>query len=141
MSNAIANLLLVLQLYFYKLAASFHAICSTTIFGYAQDEFKVSSRLTLNLGYVPDQYSLIRSQHKAAGFNRREISGYNPCSRGTRLSGRSRVPTDWFPTFKKGYSSPAWIEWDPTGSGRARACAYESPLSPWLPQEAFCRTH
>jgi TonB dependent receptor-like, beta-barrel len=88
---------------------------------YAQDEFKVSSRLTLNLGLryqINTPYTEI--SNRLAGFRPGVKSQVQPDAPvGLVYPGDPGVPDALVPTYKKGFSPRIGLSWDPTGSGRS----------------------
>ena len=122
MSNAIANLLLGAPVVFLQAGGELPRDLRNHDFsGYAQDEFKVSSRLTLNLGLryqINTPYT--EANNRLAGFRPGVKSQVQPNAPvGLVYPGDPGVPDGLVPTYKKGFSPRFGLSWDPTGSGKS----------------------
>ncbi len=88
--------------------------------GYAQDTYKVSSRLTLNAGLryeLPFPYTEIHNRQTL--FIPGRQSKVMPNAPADLLyPGDPGVPAGLIPTFKKGFAPRFGIAWDPTGSAK-----------------------
>jgi len=86
---------------------------------YVQDTYKVSSRLTLNLGLryeLPFPYTEIKNRQTlwVPGRQSTVVASAPP---GLLYPGDKGVPAGLIPTFKKGFAPRVGLAWDPTGSG------------------------
>ena len=87
---------------------------------YAQDTYKVSSRVTLNLGLryeMPSPYTEIHNRQTL--FIPGRQSTVMPASpRGLLYPGDPGVPGGLIPTFRKGFAPRVGVAVDPTGTGK-----------------------
>ncbi|HVO62402.1 MAG TPA: TonB-dependent receptor [Terriglobales bacterium] len=87
---------------------------------YAQDSFKVTSRLTFNYGLryeLPFPYT--ENKNRQNLFVPDAQSKVFPSApAGLLYPGDPRVPAGLIPTFKKGFAPRIGLAWDPTGNGR-----------------------
>jgi len=87
---------------------------------YVQDTYKVSSRLTLNLGLryeLPFPYTEIKSR-QTLWIPGRQSAIFPNAPPGLLYPGDRGVPAGLIPTFKKGFAPRIGMAWDPTGSGK-----------------------
>ncbi len=88
--------------------------------GYAQDSYKVTSRLTLNYGLrydLPFPYTEIHNRQSLWIPGRQSVVMPNAPA-GLLYPGDSGVPAGLIPTFKKGFAPRLGFAWDPTGSAK-----------------------
>ncbi len=87
---------------------------------YAQDTYKVSSRLTMNLGLryeLPSPYTEIKNRQTLFVPGRQStVVPSGPL--GVLYPGDKGVPDGLIPTFKKGFAPRVGFAWDPTGSSK-----------------------
>ena len=87
---------------------------------YAQDTYKISSRLTLNLGLryeLPFPYTEIKNR-QTLWIPGRQSTVLPSAFPGLLYPGDAGVPRGLIPTFKKGFAPRVGIAWDPTGDGK-----------------------
>jgi hypothetical protein len=87
---------------------------------YVQDTYKVSSRLTLNVGLryeLPFPYTEIKNR-QTLWIPGRRSTVIPTAPPGLLYPGDKGVPAGLIPTFKKGFAPRVGIAWDPTGSGK-----------------------
>ena len=88
--------------------------------GYAQDTYKATSHLTLNIGLryeLPFPYTEIHNRQTL--FEPGKQSTVMPnAPAGTLYPGDAGVPAGLIPTFKKGFAPRFGIAWDPSGSSK-----------------------
>ncbi len=87
---------------------------------YVQDTYKVSSRLTLNLGLryeLPFPYTEIHNR-QTLFVPGRQSTVVPSAPQGLLYPGDAGVPVGLIPTFKKGFAPRVGVAWDPTGSGK-----------------------
>jgi hypothetical protein len=88
--------------------------------GYAQDTYKVSSRLSLNFGLryeLPFPYTEIHNRQTLFVPGRQSVVMPNAPA-GLLYPGDPGVPGGLIPTFKKGFAPRFGFAWDPTGSAK-----------------------
>jgi hypothetical protein len=88
--------------------------------GYAQDSYKVTSRLTLNYGLrydLPFPYTEIHKRQTLWIPGRKSVVMPNAPA-GLLYPGDPGVPAGLIPTFKKGLAPRFGFAWDPTGSAK-----------------------
>lgn len=88
--------------------------------GYAQDTYKVSSRLTVNVGLryeMPSPYTEIHNRQTLFIPGRQSTVMPNAPA-GLLYPGDRGVPAGLIPTFKKGFAPRIGVAWDPTGSAK-----------------------
>jgi len=88
--------------------------------GYVQDTYKMTPRLTLNLGLrydLPFPYTEIKNRQTLwiAGRQSTVMPG---APAGLLYPGDKGVPDGLIPTFKKAFAPRVGLAWDPTGSGK-----------------------
>ncbi len=87
---------------------------------YVQDTYKVSSRLTLNLGLryeMPSPYTEIHNRQTLFVPGRQSTVLPNAPA-GLLYPGDRGVPGGLIPTFRKGFAPRVGVAWDPTGSAK-----------------------
>jgi hypothetical protein len=87
---------------------------------YAQDTYKASRRLTLNLGLryeLPFPYTEIKNR-QTLWFPGRQSTVVPDAPDGLLYPGDAGVPAGLIPTFKKGFAPRVGVAWDPTGSSK-----------------------
>jgi hypothetical protein len=88
--------------------------------GYAQDTYKATSRLTLNVGLryeLPFPYTEIHNRQTLFIPGRQsKVMPHAP--EDLLYPGDPGVPTGLIPTFKKGFAPRFGIAWDPTGNAK-----------------------
>ena len=85
--------------------------------GYAQDTYKVTSRLTLNIGLryeLPFPYTEIHNR-QTLWIPGRQSTVMPNAPPGLLYPGDAGVPAGLIPTFKKGFAPRVGVAWDPTG--------------------------
>ena len=88
--------------------------------GYAQDSYKVTSRLTLNYGLrydLPFPYTEIHNR-QTLWIPGRQSAVMPNAPAGLLYPGDAGVPAGLIPTFKKGFAPRFGVAWDPTGSAK-----------------------
>jgi Carboxypeptidase regulatory-like domain len=88
--------------------------------GYAQDTFKVTPRLTVNLGLryeLPFPYTEVKNR-QTLWIPGRQSTVMPSAPPGLLYPGDQGVPAGLIPTFKKGFAPRIGIAWDPTGSAK-----------------------
>lgn len=88
--------------------------------GYAQDTYKVSERLTLNLGLryeLPFPYTEIKNR-QTLWIPGRQSTVLPNAPNGLLYPGDPGVPAGLIPTFKKGFAPRVGVAWDPTGGAK-----------------------
>ncbi|HEV3206623.1 MAG TPA: hypothetical protein VGZ28_06695, partial [Terriglobales bacterium] len=87
---------------------------------YVQDTYKVSSRLTVNLGLryeLPSPYTEIKNRQTLFILGR-QSTVVPSAPLGILYPGDKGVPDGLIPTFKKGFAPRVGFAWDPTGSSK-----------------------
>ena len=88
--------------------------------GYAQDTFKINSRLTINTGLryeLPTPYSEIHNRQTLWIPGQQSVVRPN-APPGLLYPGDPGVPAGLIPTFKKAFAPRLGVAWDPTGSSK-----------------------
>jgi hypothetical protein len=88
--------------------------------GYAQDTYKVTPRLTLNLGLryeMPSPYTEIHNR-QTLWIPGRQSTVMPNAPEDLLYPGDKGVPRGLIPTFKKGFAPRIGFAWDPTGSSK-----------------------
>jgi hypothetical protein len=88
--------------------------------GYAQDTYKVTPRLTLNVGLryeLPFPYTEIHNR-QTLWIPGRQSTVMPNAPAGLLYPGDAGVPAGLIPTFKKGFAPRVGLAWDPTGSSK-----------------------
>lgn len=120
-SNPIANLLIGGPVVFFQAGGELpRGLRSYDLSLYAQDEYKLSPRLTLNLGLrfqINTPYTEINN--RLAGFKPGQQSTVFPdAPLGLVYPGDAGVPEGLTPVYRKGLAPRLGLSWDPTGSGK-----------------------
>jgi outer membrane receptor protein involved in Fe transport len=120
-SNPIANLLIGGPVVFFQAGGELpRGLRSHDLSLYAQDEYKVSSRFTLNLGLryqINTSYTEINN--RLAGFNPGQPSTvFSNAPLGLVYPGDAGVPEGLTSVYYKGLAPRFGLSWDPTGSGK-----------------------
>jgi hypothetical protein len=87
---------------------------------YAQDSYKVTSRLTVNLGLryeLPFPYTEEKNR-QTLWIPGRQSTVMANAPAGLLYPGDRGVPAGLIPTFKKGFAPRVGVAWDPTGEGK-----------------------
>jgi hypothetical protein len=87
---------------------------------YAQDTYKVNSRLTLNVGLrydLPSPYTEIHNRQTLWIPGRQSVVEPNAPA-GLLYPGDPGVPAGLIPTFKKAFAPRVGVAWDPTGHAK-----------------------
>lgn len=95
-------------------------IRGNALHGYAQDTYKLSSRLTFNLGLryeLPYPYTEIKNR-QTLFIPGRQSTVVPDAPTGLLYPGDAGVPAGLIPTFKKGFAPRIGVAWDPTGTGK-----------------------
>jgi len=88
--------------------------------GYAQDTYKVTSRLTLNLGLryeMPSPYTEIHNR-QTLWIPGRQSTVMPNAPEDLLYPGDKGVPRGLIPTFRKGFAPRIGLAWDPTGKSK-----------------------
>jgi hypothetical protein len=95
-------------------------IRGSSVNGYAQDTYKVSPRLTLNVGLryeLPFPYTEIHNR-QTLWIPGRQSTVMPNAPPGLLYPGDPGVPAGLIPTFKKGFAPRVGLAWDPTGNSK-----------------------
>jgi hypothetical protein len=87
---------------------------------YVQDTYKISSRLTMNLGLryeLPSPYTEIKNR-QTLFIPGRQSTVVPSAPLGILYPGDKGVPDGLIPTFKKGFAPRVGFAWDPTGNSK-----------------------
>jgi hypothetical protein len=120
-TNAFASFLFGQPVFFLQGRGDFsRGIRGQALNAYAQDTFKVNSRLTLNAGLryeLPSPYTEIHNRMSlwVPGRQSKVMPSAPP---GLLYPGDPGVPAGLIPTFKKGFAPRVGLAWDPTGSAK-----------------------
>lgn len=119
--NAFASFLFGQPVFFLQGRGDFsRGIRGNSLNGYAQDTYRVSNRLTLNLGLryeLPFPYTEIRNR-QTLFVPGRQSTVVPSAPNGLLYPGDAGVPAGLIPTFKKGFAPRVGFAWDPTGSSK-----------------------
>src|SRR5450432_518313 len=121
LTDAFANFLTGNPVFFLQGRGDFsRGIDGKSVNWYAQDTYKISSRLTVNLGLryeLPFPYTEIKNRQTLwiPGRQSTVMAGAPP---GLLYPGDAGVPRGLIPTFKKGFAPRVGVAWDPTGDGK-----------------------
>jgi len=120
-SDAFASFLIGQPVFFLQGRGDFsRGIRGNALDAYAQDSYKVTSRLTLNLGLrydLPFPYTEIKNR-QSLWIPGRQSEVMPDAKNGLLYPGDPGVPGGLISTFKKGFAPRAGMAWDPTGSGK-----------------------
>jgi hypothetical protein len=119
--NAFASFLFGQPIFFLQGRGDFsRGIRGNFLNGYAQDTYRVSSRLTFNLGLryeLPFPYTEIKNR-QTLFIPGRQSTVVPDAPKGLLYPGDAGVPAGLIPTFKKGFAPRIGLAWDPTGSSK-----------------------
>lgn len=119
--NAFASFLFGQPVFFLQGRGDFsRGIRGNSLNGYAQDTYRVSNRLTLNLGLryeLPFPYTEIKNR-QTLFIPGRQSTVVPDAPTGLLYPGDDGVPAGLIPTFKKGFAPRIGFAWDPTGSSK-----------------------
>jgi hypothetical protein len=119
--NAFASFLFGQPIFFLQGRGDFsRGIRGNSLNGYAQDTYRVSSRLTFNLGLryeLPFPYTEIKNR-QTLFIPGRQSTVVPDAPAGLLYPGDAGVPAGLIPTFKKGFAPRVGFAWDPTGSSK-----------------------
>ena len=119
--NAFASFLFGQPVFFLQGRGDFsRGIRGNAMNAYAQDTYRVSSRLTLNLGLryeLPFPYTEIHNRQSLwePGVQSKVMPS---APAGLLYPGDPGVPAGLIPTFKKGFAPRVGFAWDPSGSAK-----------------------
>jgi hypothetical protein len=121
MSDAFASFLIGQPVFFLQGRGDFaRGINGQSLNGYAQDTYKVTSRLTLNLGLrydLPFPYTEVKNR-QTLWIPGRQSTVVPNAPAGLLYPGDKGVPAGLIQTYKKGFAPRVGIAWDPTGSAK-----------------------
>jgi hypothetical protein len=119
--NAFASFMFGQPVFFLQGRGDFsRGIRGNSLNGYAQDTYKLSSRLTLNFGLryeLPFPYTEIKNR-QTLFIPGRQSSVVPDAPTGLLYPGDAGVPAGLIPTFKKGFAPRVGLAYDLTGSGK-----------------------
>ena len=119
--NAFASFLFGQPVVFLQGSGDFErGIRGNALNGYAQDTYRVSNHLTVNLGLryeLPFPYTEIRNRQSLFIPGRQSTVVPN-APEGLLYPGDAGVPAGLIPTFKKGFAPRIGFAWDPTGQSK-----------------------
>ena len=119
--NAFASFLFGQPVFFLQGRGDFsRGIRGNSLNGYAQDTYKVTQHLTLNLGLryeLPFPYTEIKNRQTLWVPGRQSTVMPNAPA-DLLFPGDPGVPAGLIPTFKKGFAPRVGFAWDPTGSAQ-----------------------
>ena len=120
MSQAFANFLIGAPVVFFQAGGDWpRGLRNYELAAYAQDEYRISSRLTLSLGLryqVDSPYTEI--QNRLAAFVPGQKSQIQPNAPvGLLYPGDPGISDGLVPVYKKGFGPRVGFSWDPTGAG------------------------
>jgi hypothetical protein len=119
--NAFASFMFGQPIFFLQGRGDFsRGIRGNSLNGYAQDTYRVSNRLTLNLGLryeLPFPYTEIKNR-QTLFIPGRQSTVVPDAPTGLLYPGDAGVPAGLIPTFKKGFAPRVGFAWDPTGSSK-----------------------
>src|SRR5882757_6101546 len=121
LTDAFASFLIGQPVFFLQGRGDFsRGIEGKSLNSYVQDTYKVSSRLTLNLGLryeLPFPYTEAKNR-QTLWVPGRQSSVFASAPPGLLYPGDAGVPRGLIPTFKRGFAPRVGVAWDPTGSGQ-----------------------
>jgi Carboxypeptidase regulatory-like domain/TonB dependent receptor len=119
--NAFASFMFGQPVFFLQGRGDFgRGIRGNSLNGYAQDTYRVNSRLTLNLGLryeLPFPYTEVQNR-QTLFIPGRQSTVVPDAPAGLLYPGDTGVPAGLIPTFKKGFAPRVGFAWDPTGSAK-----------------------
>ncbi len=119
--NAFASFLFGQPVVFLQGRGDFErGIRGNSLNGYAQDTYKVTQHLTLNLGLryeLPFPYTEIKNR-QTIWVPGRQSKVMPNAPEDLLFPGDPGVPAGLIPTFKKGFAPRVGLAWDPTGSSK-----------------------
>jgi hypothetical protein len=119
--NAFASFLFGQPVFFLQGRGDFsRGIRGHSLNGYAQDTYRVSRRLTLNLGLrydLPFPYTEVQNR-QTLFIPGRQSTVVPSAPTGLLYPGDAGVPRGLIPTFKKGFAPRIGFAWDPTGGAK-----------------------
>lgn len=119
--NAFASFLFGQPVFFLQGRGDFsRGIRGNSLNGYAQDTYRVSNRLTLNLGLryeLPFPYTEIKNR-QTLFIPGRQSTVVPSAPTGLLYPGDAGVPPGLIPKFKKGFAPRVGFAWDPTGGSK-----------------------
>jgi len=119
--DAFASFLLGQPVFFLQGRGDFsRGIRGNALNSYVQDTFKVTPRLTFNLGLrydLPFPYTEIKNR-QTLWIPGRQSTVMPDAHNGLLYPGDKGVPAGLIPTFKKGFAPRVGFAWDPTGSSK-----------------------
>ena len=121
LSDAFASFMIGQPVFFLQGRGDFaRGINGQSLNGYAQDTFKATSRLTLNLGLrydLPFPYTEIKNR-QTLWIPGRQSTVIPDAPPGLLYPGDEGVPAGLIQTYKKAFAPRVGIAWDPTGSAK-----------------------
>ena len=121
LTDAFASFMIGQPVFFLQGRGDFNrGINGQSLNGYAQDSFKATSRLTLNLGLrydLPSPYTEIKNR-QTLWIPGRQSTVIPDAPEGLLYPGDRGVPGGLIPTFKKAFAPRVGIAWDPTGNAK-----------------------
>ena len=119
LNDAFASFLIGQPVFFLQGRGDFsRGIDGKSLNSYVQDTYKVSSRLTLNLGLryeLPFPYTEAKNR-QTLWVPGRQSTVFASAPPGLLYPGDAGVPRGLIPTFKKGFAPRVGVAWDPSGS-------------------------
>jgi hypothetical protein len=119
--NAFASFLFGQPIFFLQGRGDFgRGIRGNSLNGYAQDTYRVNSRLTVNMGLrydLPLPYTEVQNR-QTLFIPGRQSTVVPSAPAGLLYPGDSGVPAGLIPTDKKGFAPRIGFAWDPTGSAK-----------------------
>jgi len=120
-NDAFATFLIGQPVFFLQGRGDFgRGINGKSFYGYVQDSFKATSRLTLNLGLRYDLVSPYTEEkdRMTLWIPGRQSTVVPDAPEGLLYPGDKGVPRGLIPTFKKAFAPRIGVAWDPTGSSK-----------------------
>ncbi len=121
LTDSFANFMIGQPVFFLQGRGDFNrGINGQSLNGYAQDTFKATSRLTLNLGLrydLPFPYTEIHNR-QTLWIPGRQSTVVPNAPEGLLYPGDAGVPAGLIQTYKKAFAPRVGVAWDPTGSAK-----------------------